>query len=82
MPPWARPPKRGALSHLSGKVGHALPKGARPSLVIKQCAKNLEWMEEWPNPDQLAETEQGLTHTQQRLFLACLDRNPGAEGDV
>jgi hypothetical protein len=53
-----------ALSHLSGKVGRALSKGARPFLsnqtklgmsfqkgprpfpFIKQCAKNLEWMEE------------------------------------
>jgi hypothetical protein len=39
-----------ALFYQSGKLG-------RPFLSFKQCAKNLEWMKEWPNPDQLAGTE-------------------------
>ncbi len=53
LPKGARPSKRGApfLSY-QAKVAmpfqkvRALPKGERPFPSIKQCAKNLEWMEE------------------------------------
>jgi hypothetical protein len=41
----------------SGKLEHALLKRARPFLSFKQWVKNLEWMEEWPNWDQLVEPE-------------------------
>jgi hypothetical protein len=58
------------LSYQSGKIGHALLTRARPFLSIKQCAKNLEWMEELPNLDQLAGTERGLCR-EGFLFLPC-----------
>ncbi len=37
-------------------------KGALFPILQTASQKNLEWMEEWPNRNQLAETERGLTH--------------------
>ncbi len=72
---WARPfqvsaplSSERAPFHQSGKLERAPLKRALPFLSIKQWIKNLEWMEEWPNRDQLPETERGLTH----FSSACL----------
>jgi len=54
--------------HQSGKLERALLKRGLSFLSIKQWVKNLEWMQEWPNRNQLAETERGLT----RFSSACL----------
>ncbi len=57
--------------HQSGKLERALLKRALSFLSIKQWVKNLAWMEEWPNRDQLPETERGITSVAPVSCLSC-----------
>ncbi len=58
---WVRPSQsERAPFYQSGKLERLIQKGRSPS--FKQWVKNLEWMEELPKRNQLAETKRGLTH--------------------
>jgi hypothetical protein len=56
---------------------------AKPGPVCRTWKRLLSYFEFFPaHLFSKKETEWGLSHTQWRLFLACLARNHGTEGDV
>ncbi len=73
---WARPSQEGVpLSINQANLSAPFP-------IYQSVCQELRMDGGIANPDQLGGSERGLTHSQQRLFLACLARNSDAEGDV